>query len=98
MRNVPWWGVLSSAAAPVLLAGGWTIAATLQPPSFDPVTDTGSALAAVGAAGRWLMTATFLAVGTCDVITGLALRPASSTGAAADESTPHHGTFRITPP
>ena len=80
MRNVPWWGVLSSAAAPVLLAGGWTIAATLQPPSFDPVTDTVSALAAVGAVSRWLMTATFLAVGTCDVITGLALRPASAAG------------------
>ena len=80
MRNVPWWGVLSSAAAPVLLAGGWTIAAMLQPPSFDPVTDTVSALAAVGAAGRWLMTATFLVVGACDVITGLALRPASAAG------------------
>jgi hypothetical protein len=24
--------------------------------------------------------------------------PTSSTGAAAEESTPHHGTFRITPP
>ena len=80
MRNVPWWGVLSSAAAPVLLAGGTAIAATLQPPSFDPVTDTVSALAAAGAASRWLMTATFLAVGTCDVITGLALRPASAAG------------------
>lgn len=80
MRNVPWWGVLSSAAAPVLLAGGSTIAATLQPPSFDPVTDTVSALAAVGAVSRWLMTATFLAVGACDVITGLALRPASAAG------------------
>ncbi len=57
MRNVPWWGVLSSAAAPVLLVGGSTIAAALQPPSFDPVTDTVSALAAVGAVSRWLMTA-----------------------------------------
>ena len=65
---------------PLLLVGGWTIAATLQPPSFDPVTDTVSALAEVGAAGRWLMTLTFLAVGTCDVITGLALRPASAAG------------------
>jgi hypothetical protein len=69
-------GVLSSAAAPVLLVGGWTIAAALQPSSFDPVTDTVSTLAAVGAVSRWLMTLTFLVVGTCDVITGLALRPA----------------------
>ena len=76
MRNVPWWGVLSSAAAPVLLVGGWTIAAALQPSSFDPVTDTVSTLAAVGAVSRWLITLTFLVVGTCDVITGLALRPA----------------------
>ena len=80
MRNVPWWGVLSSATAPVLLVGGSTIAATLQPPSFDPLTDTVSVLAAVGAVSRWLMTLTFLAVGTCDVITGLALRPASAAG------------------
>ena len=34
-------------SAPVLLVGGWTIAATLQPPSFDPVTDMVSALAAL---------------------------------------------------
>lgn len=48
----------------------------LQPSSFDPVTDTVSTLAAVGAVSRWLMTLTFLVVGTCDVITGPALRPA----------------------
>jgi len=23
VRNVPWWGLVSSAAAPVLLVGGW---------------------------------------------------------------------------
>lgn len=53
VRNVPWWGVVSSATAPVLLIGGWTEAARLQPPSFDPVADTVSALAAVGASDRW---------------------------------------------
>ena len=68
MRNVPWWGVLSSSAAPVLLAGGWTIATSLPPRSFDPMTDTVSALAALGAADRWVMTLTFLVVGylRCD--------------------------------
>jgi hypothetical protein len=35
VRGVPWWGVVSSAVAPVLLAGGWTVAAGLQPRSFN---------------------------------------------------------------
>jgi hypothetical membrane protein len=79
MRDVPWWGVVSAAAAPVLMVGGWTIAADLQP-RFDPVTDTVSALAAQGAADRWVMTLTFLVVGICYVITALALRPAGTPG------------------
>ena len=78
--DVPWWGVVSSAAAPVLLAGGWTAAAELQPPSFDPVSDTVSELMAVDAADRWVMTAAFLAVGLCYVVTGIALRPAGLAG------------------
>jgi len=79
MRGVPWWGMISSAAAPVLLIGGWTVAAGLQP-RFDPVADTVSALAAVGAADRWVMTLTFLLVGGCYVVTALALKPAKATG------------------
>lgn len=80
VRNVPWWGVVSSAAAPVLLVGGSTIATGLQPPSFDPVADTVSGLAAVGAVDRWVMTLTFLVVGACYITTGLALRPAAPAG------------------
>jgi len=80
VRGVPWWGVVSSAAAPVLLVAGWTIAARLQPRSFNAVTGTVSALAAVGAAERWVMTLAFAVVGACEVVTGLALRPASSPG------------------
>jgi hypothetical membrane protein len=80
VRDVPWWGVLSSAAAPVLLAGGWTVAAMLQPGSFDQVTQTISALAAHGATDRWVMSLALLSVGACHVITGLALRPAASPG------------------
>jgi hypothetical membrane protein len=79
MRGVPWWGVISAAAAPVLLIGGWTVAAGLQP-HFDPVADTVSALAAIGATDRWVMNSTFLAVGLCYIVTGLALRPARTTG------------------
>ena len=80
VRVVPWWGVVSSAAAPVLLVGGWTVAARLQPRSVNPVASTISALAADGAADRWVMTLVLLAVGVCDVVTGLALRPAATPG------------------
>jgi hypothetical membrane protein len=74
VRAVPWWGVISSAAAPVLLIGGWTVAAGLQPRSFNPVADTISALAAEDAADRWVMTFALLGLGACYVMTALALR------------------------
>jgi len=80
VRDVPRWGLVSSVTAPVLLVGGWTAATSRQPPYFNPVTDTVSALAALGAADRWVMTLTFLAVGICDIVTGLALRPAGPVG------------------
>jgi len=79
VRDVPWWGVVSSVAAPVLLVSGWTAAASLQP-HFNAVRDTVSSLAAPGATDRWVMTATFIAVGICYVVTGLALRPARTAG------------------
>ena len=79
VRDVPWWGVVSSAAAPVLLVTGWTVAASLQP-RFNPVADTVSALAAQGATDRWVMTLTFLVVAGCYLVTALALRPAGATG------------------
>jgi Protein of unknown function (DUF998) len=80
VRNVPWWGLFSSGAAPVLMVGGWTVATGLQSQPVDPVAETVSSLAAVDAAERWVMTATFLAVGVCYVATGLALRPAAAAG------------------
>jgi hypothetical membrane protein len=80
VRDVPWWGVVSSAVAPVLLVGGWTLAAGLQPGSFDAVVGTISSLAAEGAADRWVMTLALAGTGACHVITGLALRPAASAG------------------
>jgi hypothetical membrane protein len=79
VRDVPWWGLVSSAAAPVLLISGWTVAASLQP-QYDPVADTVSALAAPGATDRWVMTLTFLLVGGCYIITALALRSAGAAG------------------
>jgi hypothetical membrane protein len=79
MRAVPWWGVISAAAAPIVLIGGWTVAAGLQP-RFDPVTDTVSDLAAIGATDRWVMNLVFLLVGVCYILTALALRPANTPG------------------
>jgi hypothetical membrane protein len=78
--RVPWWGLLSSAAAPVLLIGGWTVAAARQPGEFDPVVDTISDLAAYGATDRWIMTAALAGLGVCHVVTALALRPAAPIG------------------
>jgi hypothetical membrane protein len=66
--------------APVLLVGGWTVAAGLQPGSFNAVADTISSLAAEGAADRWVMTLALAGVGACHVVTGLALRPAAAPG------------------
>ena len=80
MRGVPWWGVVSSAAAPVLMVAGWSVAAGLQPRPVDPVAEPVSALAALGAADRWVMSLTFVVVGACVLVTGLALRPARAAG------------------
>ena len=80
VRNVPWWDLVSSAAAPALQVGGWTWAARLQPRPVDPVANTVSALAAVGAADRWVMTLTLALVGICYIVTGIALRPAGPAG------------------
>jgi hypothetical membrane protein len=79
MRGVAWWGAISAVAAPVLLIGGWTVAAGLQP-GFDPVADTVSALAAIGATDRWVMNLVFVLVGACYILTALALRSAKTVG------------------
>lgn len=72
--------MLSAAAAPVLLIGGWELAAGRQPGGFDPVTRTISALAAHGATDRWIMTTGLAGVGACHVITALGLRSAGPAG------------------
>ena len=80
VRGVPWWGVVSSAVAPVLMVAGWTVAAGLQPRPVNAVAEPVSALAAVGAVDRWVMSLTFVLVGACVFVTGLALRPAGVPG------------------
>lgn len=78
--DVPWWGSASAVAAPVLLIAGLMAAGGLQPPAFDTFNSTVSSLAAPGAVDSWVMTLTFVVVGACDVLTGLALRPAGRAG------------------
>jgi hypothetical membrane protein len=79
MRGVAWWGPISAVAAPVLLIGGWTVAAGLQP-HYDSVSDTVSNLAAIGATDRWVMNLVFVLVGACYIMTALALKPARTVG------------------
>jgi hypothetical membrane protein len=74
------WTLGSAGAAPVLLVGGWTISAALQPAEYDPVRDTISALAAHGATDRWVMTAALAGVGVCYVVTAAGLYPARRAG------------------
>ena len=81
-ERVPPWALTSSAAAPVLLIGGWTLAASLQRPGFDSVRETISALAARGADHSWVMTAALGGVGVCHVVTALGLRSARGAGRA----------------
>lgn len=77
---MPPWAVLSATCAPVLLIGGWQLAANRQPGGFDPVRETISALAARGAADRWIMATALAGVGVCHVITATGLRPAAVAG------------------
>ena len=77
---IPGWALVSAAAAPVALVGGWSLAAQRQPDGFDSTVDTISALAATGATDRWLMTAALIAVGVCHVVTALGLSPAAVAG------------------
>ncbi|MGB7981696.1 MAG: DUF998 domain-containing protein [Candidatus Nanopelagicales bacterium] len=77
MRN---WVLVSAAAAPVALIGGWTLAQTRQSGGFDPVTDTISALAARGAEDRWIMTVGLFVLGVCHVVTAAGLTEAAPAG------------------
>ena len=63
------WVWVSAVAAPLFLIGGWSLAQTRQPDSYDAVRDTISALAARGANDRWIMTAALAGLGASYVIT-----------------------------
>ncbi|MDI3387511.1 DUF998 domain-containing protein [Streptomyces sp. B-S-A8] len=83
MRFVPWWAVLSSGCAPLLLVGGWTLAAVVEGPGYDPVTETISAMAADGASGRGVLSGALVALGVCHLVTAWGLRPAAVAGRVA---------------
>ncbi len=74
------WAVVSAAVAPVALIGGWTWAAARQPPGYDPIRQSISALAASGATDRWIMTAGLAVLGLCHVVTGAGLTDAGRAG------------------
>ncbi len=80
MNRIPWWALVSAGAAPVLLAGGLTLAEARQPSGYNAVRDTISALAANGATDRWVMTSALAGLGACHVITSMGLRPARKIG------------------
>ncbi|GAA5207905.1 DUF998 domain-containing protein [Streptomyces thinghirensis] len=83
MRFAPRWVLLSSGCAPLVLIGGWTGAALFEGPAYDPATETISALGAYGASGFWVMTAAFLALGACHLLTAWGLRTAATAGRVA---------------
>ncbi|MEW1613098.1 MULTISPECIES: DUF998 domain-containing protein [unclassified Streptomyces] len=80
MRSAPWWALLSSGCAPVLLVGSWMVAQLRQGPAYDPAKQTLSVLASYGATSYWLMTGILLVLGTCYVVTAHALRAAALAG------------------
>jgi hypothetical protein len=80
VEEVPGWAVASAASGLAILVGGWTLAAARQPPEYNAVRDTISALAGRGASDRWVMTSALAGLGACHVATAFGLRPASTAG------------------
>jgi hypothetical membrane protein len=64
---------VSSAGVLVSLIGGWMIAESVQPPGYDPVRHTISALARHGATDRWIMTSCLAAIGVGHIVTAALL-------------------------
>lgn len=77
-----WWGLVSATAAPVLMIGGWELAAAVQPVPFDAVALTISDLAARDTPHRVIMTVGLAGLGLAHVVTAAALGGARRTGRA----------------
>jgi hypothetical membrane protein len=80
VKAIPWWSVGAAAACPILLIGGFSAAAALQPASYDPVRNTISELASQGATDSWVMTAALAGVGLCYLVVAIGLWPARAAG------------------
>jgi hypothetical membrane protein len=80
VRVIPWWTVAAAIACPVLLIGGFLVATSLQPASYNPVRDTISELAGRRATDPWVMTSALAGVGLCYLVAALGLQPARGAG------------------
>jgi hypothetical membrane protein len=69
--------------APIVLIGGWTLAASLQPARYSQSSQTISALAARGAHDRLVMTAALALLGLCYLATSVGVRAAALPGRLA---------------
>jgi hypothetical protein len=76
-QPIPGWAVGTASLTPVVLVGGWLIAGALQPASYSPMRQTMSVLAGQSGTDRWVMTATLLLVGSCQIATGAGLLPSA---------------------
>jgi hypothetical membrane protein len=80
VKRIPGWAVVSAFVGPVLLIGGWTVAAARQPSGYDPVRDTISSLASLGAVDRWIMTWALVGLGMCYIVDAAGLSVVRRTG------------------
>ena len=80
VRIVPWWALLSSAIAPVVLIAGWLVVQRQQPASYDPIHDTLSGLTPVDALDRGILLGAPVAIGLCQIVTAAGLRPVAAAG------------------
>ena len=72
-RYAPVMSVVCAVAAPFVVLAGARYAAAAQPPGYDPVRQTFSALANAGATDHWIMGATLLVLGLGYLVTAAGL-------------------------
>lgn len=73
MSRPPIWALVSSASAMLFLVGGWVVAQSAQPPGYDPIRQTISALARFGLDHRWIMTVGLAGLGVAHCVTAVGL-------------------------
>ncbi|HSP36721.1 MAG TPA: DUF998 domain-containing protein [Frankiaceae bacterium] len=72
--------LVPAALAPLVLVGGWSLAESAQADSYDPLRDTLSALAGLGAAHHGIMTSALILLGLAHLGTASLLRGAAPAG------------------